>query len=45
MALEQIGTSSARATLEWLNQGEPNATLTRQARLAMNRLDGKKARK
>ena len=39
MALEQIGTPASRAVLEWLNEGVPNAWITQQARLALNRMD------
>jgi hypothetical protein len=44
MALEQIGTPSARAAIEWLNHGLVTAWITQQARLALNRMDDRKSR-
>src|SRR5713226_4730098 len=44
MVLERIGTKSARETLEALANGAPDALQTRNAKLALKRLDRKTAK-
>ena len=41
MVLERIGTKAAREVLEALAKGAPDALLTRDAKLALARLDRK----